>query len=409
MNAREKKRLSHQLVDQASALIQQDDPALGLSMASVSAAMLKVAGSTAEKMNPHDFDALYAQYFRVGQEVEAFFHAAEGRFHTEADSDSCRATLENLKEGREAAEKIRREIAQAAQDREKVEEELHQAQEELKKLQEDMSSAEDDRDSLQKLMEGCSREKIAAQLAENEALTVAFNAASTELRGLKAQHEETTQKLTQVNAEIAALPEENHQLLEKFEEASALLQRLEEVHVTCSPERQAELQQQIETLSPEVEENQQATQILTDRLADLNEQYVQYDQQRQTLSTNVLELLEKKLGDLSRALTDHENRLGQISEQARQLTDRLADCMETRRRCQDWLDADITPLEAMIAAVGRPEAKTLCQTLDPGSLDEVRQLQSEVRVRLQRLDDILNRCAAAVHLDQESVEKRARR
>ena len=410
MNAKKKKQLSRQLKEQAAALEQQDGSALDLSMASAGAALLRAVGTVAdEKMPQEDFESLYAQYLSLGQIVEDFFRGAESRLRTEAESQSCKESLEKLTSGRRDAERIRQEISGTKDAQRELDSELAKLRTKREDAQKKLDDAQTEWDSLQKLMEGCSQEIIDAQRKKNEVLKEKFISASATLRDLENAHTQTETDLTRIEQKIAALPEENQRLLDSYEEKRELLERLETARIACSPEKQAELEERIKAISPEVEENQQAAEVLADRLEDLEEQNVRYDRERQTLSTNILDLLENALGDLSRTLTDHEGRLEEIRLRAETLADRLAGCLETRRRCQDWLDADVDPLEAMVAAVGRPEAQQLRKTLDPGGLQEVRQLRSEVEERLRRLDEILGRCVTAVRMDQDALNKRARR
>ncbi|MDY4954713.1 MAG: hypothetical protein SO073_08735, partial [Candidatus Onthomonas sp.] len=217
------------------------------------------------------------------------------------------------------------------------------------------------------------------------------------------------EQLRQTEETIAGLPEDNKELLRTYEEKQELLERIRTAQLECSPEKQAEMQQEIDRLSPLVEENQQAVTVLSDRLNDLREQFVHYDAERQTLTTNVLELVERSMSDLQQAVQGHEEALAGIRETAETLQARLTDCLELRQRYRDWLEADINPLEAMIAAVDQPEREELRKTLDPGRISQVRQLRSEVEERLRSLDAIIQKCAGAVRLDQEALNKRARR
>lgn len=411
MNDREKKRLSRQLTAQAGNLEGQDGPELSLSVTSACCALLKAADSTAmiSQMDRGNFDALYAQFLRMGGEVEKFFQGAASRFRDAVHASAHEERLESLRRSREEADQLRDELTQTNRDLKKIEKKMAADRSQLEKAQADLRDAEEVLHALQKMMEACSQDKIDAQQEANQALARQFAENSKTLRELEEEHVHLTEQLRQTEETIAGLPEDNKELLRTYEEKQALLERIRAAQVECSPEKQAEMQQEIDRLSPLVEENQQALTVLSDRLNDLKEQFVHYDAERQTLTTNVLELVARSMGDLQQAVQGHEEVLAGIRETAETLQARLTDCLELRQRYRDWLEADVNPLEAMIAAVDQLEREELRKTLDPGRISQVRQLRSEVEERLRSLDAILQRCAGAVHLDQEALNKRARR
>ena len=411
MNDREKKRLSRQLTAQAGSLEGQDGPELSLSVTSACCALLKAADSTAMigQMDQGSFDALYAQFLRMGGEVEKFFQGAASRFQDAVHASAHEDRLESLRRSREEADQLRAELTQTSRELKKIEKKIDTDRSQLEKAQADLRDAEEALHTLQKMMESCSQEKIDAQQEANQALAQQFAENSKTLRELEEEHVRLTEQIRWTEETIAGLPEGNKELLRAYEEKQELLERIRAAQVECSPEKQAEMQQEIERLSPLVEENQQAVTVLSDRLNDLKEQFVHYDAERQTLTTNVLELVERSMGDLQQAVQGHEEALAGIRETAETLQARLADCLELRQRYRDWLEADINPLEAMIAAVDRPEREELRKTLDPGRISRVRQLRSEVEERLRSLDAIIQKCAGAVRLDQEALNKRARR
>ena len=411
MNNREKKRLSRQLTAQADNLERQDGPELSLSVAAACCALLKAADSTAaiSQMDQETFESLYAQFLRMGGELEQFFCEAAGRFQGTVSSSAHADTLEKLRKSCKEADALRAQLVQTRQDLKKVETKMAADRTLLEKAQADLRDAEEAQRTLQKMMETCSKEKIDAQKAVNQALAQQFAQDSRALEELEKEQVNLTEEIRQTEETIAGLPQRNKELLQTWEEKQALLERIRKAQVECSPERQVEMQREIERLSPMVEENQQAVTVLNDRLNDLKEQFVHYDRERQILSTNVLDLWEQSMGDLQTTIADHEGELNKIRATADTLNERLMNCLETRQQYREWLDADSTPLEAMIVAVGRPESEELRKDLDPGRIGQVRQLQTEVEERLRALDAILQTCAGAVRLDQEALNKRARR
>ena len=404
MNDREKKRLSRQLVQQAKQLEQQDGAELSASLVTVCTALLRAAWSPKAPALPEEaFDALYARYLGLSQEAEGFFQEAVRRFQGRTAQAGALETL------RAQAERLRGELDAAEAERRALKEQAVQNQARLDKVKKQLENAQDAHQALENLLKQYTPEKVEAQRAENEALAQRVGDSGARLRALQEERSRLKAELRQTEEALDQVPQENQVLLAQFEAQQALLERLRTAQETCTPERQQEMQREIDALGPVVEENQQAVQLLEHRLEDLKGQYVQYDRERQTLSTNVLEETQRSLTELQAALTGHEDRLGAIREQAEALSGRLAACQEARRQYRDWLEADRTPLEAMIEALGRPEAEELRRTLDPGSVQTVRDLQNDLEERLRQLDEILDRCVQAVQTDRAAVDKRARR
>ena len=164
---------------------------------------------------------------------------------------------------------------------------------------------------------------------------------------LRREHDHLAGELRAAQERIAALPEENARLLESFREKETLLHDLQNARETCSEEKQSELQKEIDALVPEVERLKDASDVLSNRLESLREEYA------------------------------------------------------------DWFDADRTPLEALLAALPEAESERLRETLDVGELPSVYALLEQLRQGLEQLDGILKECAAAARLDQGRTLRRA--
>lgn len=404
MNTRQKKLLSQQLLAQAKVLEQQEGPQLAVSVTAACSALLKAVSADVETMDPASFENLYASFSRLAQQTEAFFEGAQVRLQAGVQTPG-----QELSDKRQQAEQLRARLEEADQAVRELEHRLADDRARLEEAQKRMADAEEAHSTLCRLLDDCSDEKIAARLAGNELLKERFAEANLRMHTLTNEHDRLLQQLHELETDMEKIPQQNRELVERCGEQEKLLERLRNAFEIYSPEGQAALQKEIDALSASVEENQQAAQLLKSRLDDLQAQHTEYDAARQTLSTNLLDLLQRSMGDLQTALDDHEEKLSTIRTQAETLTGRLAACLETRRRCSDWLDADITPLEAMIRAVDRPEAAELRRTLDPGSIHQVQQLYTEIEQRLQQLDDILRKCTDAVRLDQGALDKLARR
>ena len=176
-----------------------------------------------------------------------------------------------------------------------------------------------------------------------------------------------------------------------------------------SPEKQAALKEEIERLSAETEENQRACRLLSDRLEGLRAADGESGETRERLACELLLRVQAALQGTEQALSEQEQTLAEARGQAEALEARFAACETERQRLSDWLEAEETPLQAMMRALEHPEAEQLRQTLDIGSVERVRALLEEARARLQELDEVLRRCAAAARLDRDALNRRARR
>ena len=171
--------------------------------------------------------------------------------------------------------------------------------------------------------------------------------------------------LARIQDEMARLPEENSRLLDQYDEAQTRLTRLRAAREECSPQRQAELQKQIDELAPEVDRMSQKMRLLEGQLSDLRATQRAFDASHAQLAADV---------DL-----------------------------------HAWLSADTANLESLAQKRRAPESTQLAEQMDDNALEHVRQLRKEVVERLAEIDALLGRCAEAARQDHAAVDRRARR
>ena len=256
--------------------------------------------------------------------------------------------------------------------------------------------------------------QIDAQKAENTTLLTTVTTAKGELAQLNAERDELTgqrdniaMEITQIQEEIAQIPQETVALRERYKELAGYLEELKTAEIECSPEQQALLRQEIESLTPVVEEYQVAADILRNRLRSLKGQKTQYDQERHQLSTNVIALVQEAMEDLKTQLQDQEAFLGETERTAQTLAQRLLNCQKKRAEYAHWLDTDETPLTAMMEIAGQPESEQLGKTLDIGQVTEIKTAFTQIRQQLERLDGVLGKCATAAQEDLNRLRQRA--
>lgn len=257
--------------------------------------------------------------------------------------------------------------------------------------------------------------QVDGQNQENEILLVELTEKKRELEKQKKQQEQLEreksrllEEIKKIEEEIEALPEENKTLLRQKEEKTELLEKLQKAQSECSTEEQQKLQEQIDKLIPEVETLQTTCKELSERLEGLKSQQTRYDSEKQILSTNVLELVNEALSGLQKALGEHAETLNQVKNRADELSSKVKECDRIRKEYRDWFETDKTPLDAMKEALEQPEFANLQQSMDLSQTETVKKLMTQIRHDLNQLDGIVEKCVAAIRLDQIALERRTR-
>jgi len=413
MTDRERKLLSRQLSDQARLLESQAGGELAVSLTVACCELLK----TVRGIDPGgDFEEVYYGYIQLSEEIEAFFSGAEEKLESERHTEEYVQVQERLKTARAGSEEARTARIRAEAALSELREQTDRERRKQEEIQEELAQLKENYATFLDMMKDCSTEKIEEQKRKNDELIAVYQQSREALGQLEEDQKEQEEKNRSVIRKIKALesiiaqmPDHRKELVRTYQEKEAYLALLRQAETACSPERQAEMQREIDCLQPVTDRLRQDTETLERCLAGLREQSTQYDAKRHTLATNVLELWKQAIADLRKTSAEYEKAIAEIDAEAQDLAQHLADCEAVRRRYGSWLDADTTPLQAMMSAVGRPESEKLRETLDPGSMDRVKRLTGQIQGDLKELDKILLQCSSAIKTDQRTLERRALR
>ena len=416
MDEREKKNLRRQLQMQADSVVHMDDKQLALSVAAVCNALLRsVSTSISIDWSEDEFGNLYAAYLAMSSYITAFFESSAQSPVAQKIRETEQAAIEQLKKEQKRAAAARQESDELKQRLEKVARENEELEEVVAKKRAGMEELQRNRQALISMEKEYSDEKLERQKEENTELLATISERKHEMdtlmkheERLKKESENIENEIERVNIAIHEQPERNKMLLQEFETRSELLRKLQGAQENCNQKQQQELQKKIDELMPMVEKLQTDCAMLEERAKALEQQKTQYDTQKQTLSTNVLEIIERALNGLDGIVGEHRERLVKVKNKAEYLSKRVEECNRLRKEYRAWVDANGTPLEPTMNNLKQPEAVQLQETLDPGQTDTVRELLNQVQHDLNQLDGILEKCVAAVRADQKALEMRTR-
>lgn len=402
MESRKKTLLIRQISALGEAMKQQSDVEAAISAADLCSALLQTTNDAIPSMNADELEDLLARFSGINQQLSTFFQLAHGK--TEIDKELADA-VQRRKTLQQEEDALRKKLNHAQEETARLENQLQSDTAALSQLQARLQKAETNHKEILAEMRKYSPEQTALLEQENERQQAQILHAEAGKKELEATRDELSARLQELTKEIDAIPAETRELERQYTEHVAQLKRLRSIADLYSPEKQAELEKQLEALKTSAKENQDAIHSLNSRLETLNIQVSSFNDERQELSSELLDKLEDSMSGLQRDLSDHEDRLAVIRRNADTLRQRLSVCLTERRQLHDWLDTDVTPLEVMARALERTEAAELRKTLDPGALSRVQTLRAEIRQRLDDLDQILDICSKAVGLDQTMVDR----
>lgn len=402
MESRKKTLLIRQISALGEAMKQQSDVEAAISAADLCSALLQTTNDAIPSMNADELEDLLARFSGINQQLSTFFQLAHGK--TEIDKELADA-VQRRKTLQQEDDALRKKLNHAQEETARLENQLQSDTAALSQLQARLQKAETNHKEILAEMRKYSPEQTALLEQENERQQAQILHAEADKKELEATRDELSARLQELTKEIDAIPAETRELERQYTEHDAQLKRLRSIADLYSPEKQTELEKQLEALKTSAKENQDAIHSLKSRIETLNMQVSSSDDERQELSSQLLDKLEDSMSGLQRDLSDHEDRLAGIRRNADTLRQRLSACLTERRQLHDWLDTDVTPLEVMARALERTEAAELRKTLDPGALSRVQTLRTEIRQRLEDLDQILDICSKAVGLDQTMVDR----
>ena len=327
-------------------------------------------------------------------------------------SDAGRAALE------EETGKLTAKLAERDRQQQELKE-LQAQNEKLRQETEPIQTALEEAKTAQRMLERMGAEytpeKLQAQKEINDRLLDELNARRTELQKRKdeqaAQEKENKELEGQIRAlevDIQAQPAHRAELVDQKAALQARLDALRTAETECSPERQQELQEEIDRLTPVVTQLQETAGDLRERLAALKETHSTLDQNKQVLESDVLDCITACLDGLEPLVTEHRSTLEEVQQRADALAANVEECQALRQRYAAWWDEVRTPLEGMEAALTAQgvDVSNLRATLDPGQCGRVQELNRRLEEGLRDLDAILERCFEACQQDQDRLEKR---
>ncbi len=416
MKERDKNGLKRQLLAQADVLTSLEEPQLLISAVNTGGALLKLASQEPmDGMAEQEFEELYAAWSAAAEYAWDFYRFAGRKLEKKSGAPAQAELFCRLQTEMDAQQKARERMEQLKQQMSEIQTEKEKLQADIRYREALLAKEKARTDFLKQQLMRCTPEMMQGKKKENEELLRHLSEAQEHMeqlikkqRQMQEKKHEIEEKIRSLETSIKECPVENQNLMAQYNEKKEMLEQLLQAKVQCSEERQEEVKVQIEMLIPEVEQLQTAKDVLDHRLEELSAQKLQYDREKQELSTNLFTLLEGAFEALERILPEHEERLAGIRETADTLAERTESCRKLRAQYGGWFDSNVTPLEAMIEVLGRQEAEGLRAALDPGKTQRVRTLMEQTRKNLEELDAILEQCAGAVWQDQKMLERRAR-
>ena len=406
MQDREKKKLKRQLEQEADNLLKLDGNDLVISLISTCNALLKASSSSLEEKNVPD--EVYAVYMSIAESVKGFYDSYSNINEDNSnDAEMFRALIEEVQAKQSKSDELTEQISL-----------VKKSNDELKKLvdknKKSLQEQKDIRDSLNKMLQDCTAEMIDEQKKKNDEVLESLNQQKKKLSDLADQKTQllddklkTENAINEIEMSIKEIPEEHAVLRNKYKELESLLKELKEAEVEYSPDKQAELQKEIIDLTPIVEENKVATEVLLNQKDSLSKQNTKYDCEKKILTTDLIEIITESLEQLKCILKDQSEFLDNTEMTAKTLAENVAKCQKKRDDYKHWLDVVETPLEAMITRLGLPESGELRKTLNINQVQTVKNSMEEIRRNLIKLDNILAVCASATQKDLQIVKRRA--
>ncbi len=406
MQNKDKQKLKMQLEQEAKKIINVDGNELVISLISTCNALLKISEKSLDKNDVPD--EVYAGYLSFANRIRSFYELHSGNSDV---SGNTADELQNLLDMVQARQSEQDEIGKQLSMAKKANEELQAQIESNKKSLEEQTGIGE---SLRKMLLDCTPEMVEEQKKKNDDTLASLNSQRELLSNLKDRQNELLKEKQQAEEEVGkieeiinGIPEETVALRTKYKELEVLLGELQNAETEYSAERQAELRKNIDELTPIVEENKVATEILQNRKESLEQQNTEYDSERHSLTTDVIDIITESLEQLKSVMNEQTAFLDETETTARTLAENLDKSLKKRDEYRHWLDAAETPLEAMMAEIGYPESAELKKTLDVNQVQTVKTCMEEIRKDLTYLDRVLSECAAAAQKDLQIIKRRA--
>ena len=371
-----------------------------------------------DNLSGDDFEDMTDSYMGIAQAVSPFAGQIQGRGAAEAERFAQAGGAAALARARAEGDRLRAEALQLKEDLDRQLADNEVLRRNLGQKKGEYADSCSLYRRLQDELDAIYPHKLEQQCAETARLEEELALRADQLRQAQDRHgaltsrmEETSAHLRQVEEKLEALPAELRQLGETCEERERYLERLRNARQEFSPERQKEVQDEIDVLQPEVQALEDTIRALRNTLNNLKEAHTELDRERNTLETDLLDRINTCLEELNGVSIEHRKSLDEVSRRADILAGNLEKCAELRRSYAAWWDADRTPLETIEGILGRgdPLDGGLAGSLEPAKSRRLRDLDSRIKASLEEMDNILALCFQAMQQDKDSVFDKASR
>lgn len=325
------------------------------------------------------------------------------------DADPSTAPVEDPADHIAQLESLRTEIAAQHSRNANLRAEVERSSSELKSLQAFYVTMMD-------MGKTCTREIIDAQKEQNKNILVDISKRQEELNALETEERKLVDQLNQINAairqvedKIEQIPDMHKNLVAVYTAKQEELELLQNAQELCSAEKQVDLEKQILEIKPVVEKLEQQMNTLNSQLKNFRESRTELDRENQILRTQLINCIDKAMGELGLVLEEHQQTLAEIQRQADTYRNSLAECERSRNGLVQWIGSGRRQLDAALAAIDRQEHTNLQQTLNISTQNQVRDAFDRARTAMEQADRILAQCALAAQKDQTAIRKAAMR
>ena len=396
-------KIAAQLQSVSRAFLTLDDDELMLVLLDTCSALLEEA--EARRPAVADMDRLERSECTTGyREISRLV----GRYAQELrDAEPSAGPAEDPADHIAEVERLRAAIVEQQAQNELLKAEVEQNSGELKSLQAF-------HDTMMEMGKSCTQEIIEAQKQKNQAILMEVGRRKERMEALEHEEYERSEELRTINGQIrqvedqiARIPEAQKNLVAAYDAKQEELKRLRNAQELCSAEKQTELEKQILEIKPVVEKLEQKMNTLNSQLKNFRESRTELDRENQILRTQLIDCIDKAMGELGLVLEEHQQTLAEIQRQADTYRNSLAECERSRNGLVQWIGSGRRQLDAALAAIDRQEHTNLQQTLNISTQNQVRDAFDRARTAIEQADRILAQCALAAQKDQTAIRKAA--
>lgn len=411
------KQIAAQLQALSSALLSMEDEELLPVILDTCGGLMTEVGSrrpAAERMDPVDLAGYTAAYAAISAHIGRFAGELQARDLAgvpEGSLEDAMAKLESLREENTRMQVRRTQVETDIRNQTAANDALEST---VRENRDKLNRLQDFYRTLEEMDQACSPEVIERQQQENSELLAEVNTHNdtlkklqTEKHELDAKHSEILKKISDAQNAIDAIPAENARLVQEYDARVRELTRLQNAQMECSEEKQEQLAAQIAQLKPQVEKLESKIEKLRNHHNQIKGAKTELDRENQILQTDLLDILQESMGELTLLMEEHRQVLSEVRKQADTYRTSLAQSQQLRSGYAQWLGSDRIQLEANLAALDRQENTRLRETLDVNAQDQVREQFRRAEQALQEIDRFLQRCREAAQKDLANVERLA--